>query len=83
MADKLNFEEDVRILLVDSSIETDSGDVIDDGEFEDLRKGILELVENWLPSVEEMEKIIDDEEFPDDAAKEIRKFIMDKFGLKE
>ena len=33
-----------------------------------------------LPTDEEMEKIIDDKEFPDDAAKAIRKLIKEKNG---
>ena len=35
-----------------------------------------------LPSVQEMEKIIDDEEFPDDAAKEIDDLIKKKLKPK-
>jgi len=80
---ELNFEEDVRILLVDSSIEADSGDVIDEGEFEDLRKGILELVGNWLPSMEDIGVEITRHSSASECAVAIRKLIMEKLGLKE
>jgi len=72
MAKELDFEEDVRILILDTSVETNNGDyVIYEEKFEELRKGILELVGNWLPTKEEI------------AIPAIRKLIMDKFGLKE
>ena len=80
---ELSFEEDVRILMLDTCVETDRCYVIYEEKFKELRKGVLELVRNWLPSMEDIGVEITRHSSASECAVAIRKLIMEKLGLKE
>ena len=93
---KLNFEEDLKILIDDLAHESWDGtvkDIIDEDQFDELRKKILGTVKDWLPSIGKIFDCFADVAEEDDkrdiidyhqaVATAVRKLMLESLSMKE